>query len=178
MNVLLLDIETTGLDPEQHQILQIYAGLFDPFISSEIIRETNFVIHHSNLNLTWNAYILNSILIKKSFNEGLSKEAVIGLLGGFLNNLPKPFILAGKNVAGFDRPFVEKFLGQKIDAHYRTLDPSILYMNADDIAPPGLEECLVRANIPYDSEKFHDAKYDSECIAKLLYKHFHPTKEF
>lgn len=177
MNVLTVDIETTGLDPKENQILEVYMGLFDPFKSDKIVSFFYCLINHSMMRINKFSFETNQQLMKDSFNGvGSSQDAAILGIKTFISTLPKPLVLAGKNVAGFDRPFLENFLGNKIDAHYRAMDPAILYTTMDDLVLPSLEECMRRAGLDFDYDKQHTARYDAECVARLLHHNLQKEK--
>jgi hypothetical protein len=62
-------------------------------------------------------------------------------------------VVAGKNVAGFDIPFLSTLYGFSDNFNdffkfaHRTIDPSMFYIKSTDSKPPSLDECLQRAGI-------------------------------
>ena len=90
-----------------------------------------------------------------------------------LNHVEKePVVIAGKQVARFDLPFLESKVFGK-DFFYtssifskRTIDPSILYADWNDTVLPSTELCNVKAGFEPDIQ--HDALGDAINIIKLL----------
>ena len=82
--------------------------------------------------------------------------------------------LAGKNVAAFDlqwlKPYVPK--NQKFGNlfRHRTIDPANMYAKSEDEEMPGLLKCLERAKL--DPSDYHTALGDSWDVIKLIRKHW------
>lgn len=73
--------------------------------------------------------------------------------------------IAGKNVAGFDIPFLPQDLRGML--RHKALDPATLYVDwTKDNQAPGLEECKKRAGI--DTPVAHDAREDAMDVIRLL----------
>ena len=95
------------------------------------------------------------------------------------NELPEneKLLFAGKNFAGFDRNWFEKFEWDDVSAqgkwkiHHRVLDPAMLYMRPHDKVPPSLPTCIERAGLP-KSDLLHTAYYDAFIVAVLIRNHF------
>ena len=58
-----------------------------------------------------------------------------------------PVTVAGKNAASFDIPFLKEQYGRDygLKFRHRVLDPTSMYVQPDDDAPPSLNTCLKRA---------------------------------
>lgn len=175
MNLVVLDIETTGLDPTMDQILEIYTYQLD-------ITEKQF----NPKNVFWEmvkwerlcgqAYALkmNMELIERSQKVGSWVHDVKKKLDDWFFNIPQPITLVGKNIAGFDKPFIEISLGTKLPVDYRSIDPTIFHAFPDDERLPNLKLCAERAG--YDLNKAHTAEADAKCVGWLLWKHFQNGK--
>ena len=55
-----------------------------------------------------------------------------------------PVTVAGKNAASFDIPFLKEQYGRDygLKFRHRVLDPTSMYVQPDDDAPPSLNTCL------------------------------------
>lgn len=77
----------------------------------------------------------------------------------------KRITIAGKNVAGFDIPFMPKEIRSMFK--HKALDPATLFIDwATDKDAPGLEECKKRAGIM--TPVAHDAREDAMDVIRLL----------
>jgi hypothetical protein len=81
-------------------------------------------------------------------------------------------VVAGKNVAGFDIPFLKQIKGLFPKFHHRVIDPGMMYFNpCIDEIPPDLKECKKRANLP--EVVSHEALDDAWDVIQLLRNKFH-----
>lgn len=187
-----IDIETTGLDPKVHDIVEFGAVIdnlkkplpIDKLPTYHAIfkkRNDNYIATPYYMSLhkrIWDA------LVK---NEGNIIE-ITSLMYGFSNFLSRngvPFddykqrytvAVAGKNFVNFDLPFLQ----EKIPAgnawagvHFqrRVIDPAILYFDPQiDKELPNMKLCLERAGIK--EEVNHGAVSDALQVVKLIRKHF------
>jgi hypothetical protein len=83
---------------------------------------------------------------------------------------PNMIIAAGKNFAGFDRPFLD-IVSQgpravKLKFAHRCLDPGTLYTLPTDEKPPSLQDCLDRAGIKQTVQ--HEAMDDARAVCRVL----------
>jgi oligoribonuclease len=91
-------------------------------------------------------------------------------------NEHEKFVLrvAGKNVAGFDIPFIKNTIPEWYNTFSfssRVLDPAILFFDPyNDQDLPNLSECKSRAGV--DSYVSHDALDDAIDVINLLRTHF------
>ncbi len=197
MKVLYVDLETTGLDPETCQILQI--GLLwdhNSTIPVDQLPQLEFLVRHDSYRGDPYALWLNAALLKRLSvkGAGVATINVSNMLSDFLNGCgidPKDKILiGGKNVSGFDLPFLSKlpffkgwsFPENFFDPHgpyyrfaHRTVDPAMMYARDTDDMPPNLDECLKRAGIP--KQTGHTALDDCRLTCELVRKGFEIQKE-
>lgn len=88
----------------------------------------------------------------------------------FFTEGPK-LIVAGKNVMGFDLPFLKELGGIFPKFAHRTLDPGPLFTRfTEDEVPPDLKECKKRAGLP--ELVTHDALDDAWDVITLLRTHY------
>jgi len=178
----VIDIETTGLDPDICNILQFSAIYEDPSkqLSFEEIPKFNRYLKHDEYQGQEYALWLNSeILLKLSkYKNGWSDEekkkseivtSYTQLFDDFRwwvrdvlnkhNDKQIHINCAGKNFASFDLQFIKMGLRQTDENNYqirfrhKILDPAILYVNDEDETLPGLEICLERAGIKREIQK-------------------------
>lgn len=221
MKYLSLDIETTGLSPENDQILSIGVIVEDtkkklPFeeipkfhvaIVRERIEGDLFAINLnrdllSNINawkqyneedrkdlenrtgmkfvredevstLLFNFLFINGVLDESLYNPTIHKN--IQIIDG--HNIPMVGLrtpvsylnVAGKNVATFDKLFVEKLprWKQYFKIRQRIIDPTVLFTNwNEDEQLPNLTTCKERAGT--GGEVTHDAIDDAWDVIQLL----------
>ena len=197
MKFLSIDIETTGLDPQNNQILEFGAIAIDTsYPTDPYIAEFRAVFIHQELTgnpiaLTMNAELINEIntvLKTKDFNYDLRQDTLSGIyvrnaeefqsyfdewLGsiGFTERLT----LAGKNLASFDLKFLEA-AGIKIKYRHRMIDPAILYVDWEkDETLPDLQQCLDRAG--FVKGVSHTSIDDAMDVAELVLKKINNVKD-
>ncbi len=85
-------------------------------------------------------------------------------------------VVAGKNVAGFDLPFLNANglmemapNGDQFRVHRRTLDPALGLMLPTDDHPPDLATCLERADLP-PVDGAHTAVADALAVDSLIWR--------
>ena len=180
MRYVSIDIETTGLDPDRHQVLEVGA-VYDNGSALDDLPVFRCLIQHDTIVGDISALIMNAELLAEINTYRLDK-AYSRWIGGTHSWICKPTrfrhlfkewldelkvvkpVLAGKNVARFDLPFLER-LGF-VPHHRRILDPAVLYIKSTDIVPPNLATCLERAGLP--NEVTHRAVDDAMQVVRLL----------
>lgn len=195
MNPLIsIDIETTGLDSREDQILEIGAVIdFDGKMPVENVPAFRCFVKHDRI--MGDAYALqlnNGILRQLAGVDELTtvvlepQEAVEGLYRFMRLNMPegvKKFTPAGKNFAGFDRQFLTN-LHPLFKSHvlpllgHRTFDPGNLFWipEIDGYDLPSLETCLERAGM--QPTGLHTAVGDAIDVMKLVrYKLTHTARK-
>lgn len=189
-----IDIETTGLYPGTHQILEFGAIIEDMVTPIENLPTFHKYVLSKSYNCQPTAIIMN-IEIMKKINQYdwmlpeddpqqpfpfVREDLLVGTFLKWLKSYgiieneesPNAFNIGGKNVIGFDLPFIRKLpYGTKIRTKHRSVDPAILYFDPTrDADLPDLQTCLDRAGI----EKIvtHTAIEDSIDVIKLVRKFY------
>ena len=190
MKYVSLDIETTGLNPETCDVLEIGALFEDtdnPLPRNELPTFHCYIWRENYRGepfaLAMNAHIFKKILDlkKKETTEYLiannpqyllRPEEVASVFGAFLsqNFSPLRAVVAGKNVAGFDLPFLSECIPsweQMVKFNHRVIDPGMMYFNpVTDYVPPDLKECKKRAGLP--ELVTHEALDDAWDVIQLV----------
>jgi oligoribonuclease len=190
------DIETTGLDPDIHDIIEFGAVLEDTSVLLPINELPSFRATLKTDNYTGSAFALSmhSKIFKKiaaydstlvyPWNDCIIHPADLGShflfwlkqLGVIKEGDSKAIItVAGKNFGSFDLQFLKKLpeFTKKINIRHRILDPSILFINyQEDEVIPALGECKKRANVikPIFENTIveHTTVEDSKDVIQLL----------
>ena len=183
-----IDIETTGVDPKIHDIVEFGAVIDDLANPQPLDKLPRFHALFKKDNYFGNAFCMSMhkrIWDAINNNEGnvIEIEDLMYWFSNFLvrynvpfNEKEQKFVVnpAGKNFAGFDWQFLkEKIPADKwvdVSFKHRAIDPGILYMTPEDTEVPGLEECLKRAGIP--QVVTHDAVGDALQVVSLIRRHF------
>lgn len=201
--LLCLDIETTGLDPENHQVLEIAAIVVNDELPKVLppLGDLKFPVFHclvKHKEIRGDAYALqlNAGILQEL--AGLTKTGICTLppwgIDGAVEHLAdflrkhlvddqRKYTVAGKNVAGFDIPFLmrmdaaqaaENFaLGMRWNiAQYfshRTLDIGNLFWVPEDdgFAVPNFEKCMIRGGI--SPTGLHRALGDAYDVLRLVH---------
>jgi len=171
MKYVSIDLETTGLSPRQHQILEFGAVIED---TENVLPIEELPSFHSYIKwdtiigdpyaLAMNWRILD-VIAKPQMWEELGVRVLnpedLGLV--FWDFIDKHFnsdndqevfrgkiTVAGKNFGNFDNQFLENLPNffRHVRFEHRFLDPGSMYFNPKiDSKPPGLETCLERIGI-------------------------------
>jgi oligoribonuclease len=195
MKYVSIDIETTGLDPENCQIIQIGAVIEDTINERPISELPKFqcLVEHAQISgspfaLKMNSGILEKLGeleradreersdIRKKYNI-LSPTLVAKSFKMWLSSngfesaadLPISITAAGKNFASFDKLFLQRLPGwsSAISIKQRVIDPAILFMDwQTDSTLPNLKQCMERAGI--DGEVTHDALQDAIDVIRVV----------
>ena len=165
MKYISIDTETTGLDPENCQILSFGA----------IIEDTNNRLPFDKVPKFYKVMKLRQI-IGEPYALNLNKDLIEEIKEGKSENLisPDDFVdefkdflednwlysyetgekngkikVAGKNFSNFDKLFIERLpRAHTIEFHQRVLDPASLYVDfKNDEWLPNLDTCLERAGV-------------------------------
>ena len=183
MKYLSIDIETTGLDPEKCDILEVAAIIEDTekklpreecptfhcYIDREYYNcdpftcEMNFKIFKE----------INKLKGGEGEEENLIQEENFGdMFEDFIfSNLDdtKGFTLAGANLEGFDMKFLYKKLSEETISRFnrRAIEPAHFFVDwKTDEKLPSLQECKVRAGIAGDVA--HNALDDAWDVIQVL----------
>lgn len=183
MKYVSLDIETTGLDAQLDQILEVGAIIEDT--NNPKAREDcpQFHVYVDNERLSGNTFALsmNANILKKILELKKAKDTVNlvntgGVISGLVSFLKQNGIekatFAGKNFAAFDLQFLKKMYGYSdLKLHHRFLDPTVFFtdFNTDEILPD-LTLCKTRAGIK--GTVTHEALDDAWDVIELLRKKY------
>lgn len=178
MRYLSIDIETTGLNEEKHQILE-FAAVLAETTNDTLVEDLPFFhtrIFWSELIGDPIALAMNANLIKEMPKKREPGYLFISELGQeFLNWLSKyikeddKISIGGKNFGSFDRRFLNKVVMWNWKKfHHRYLDPAICFYNQKDAVLPDISTCIERAGIDWDKNKLHNALEDARLVIQLL----------
>ena len=197
MEYISIDIETTGLDRENDQVLEIGAIIEDTYnpLPFDKIPKFHAIIEHDRYEGGAYAINMNQRIFKilaeqprteHELNQYVTKHNIVqadGVVIDFyywctqhLQNKPKDTqtpvkcVVAGKNYIDFDKPFLHRLpeWNKYFAFHRRALDPGTLFTDfIMDKNPPSLEQCLERAGIE-DTVVTHDAIKDSWQVIQVL----------
>lgn len=195
MRYLSIDIETTGLTPENCDILQFAAVIDDlkhpkpldelPKFEAIILKRDGYQGHPYALSMHSNIFKKIDMAIKKNFEicpitgvrfleicELPQALEVFLLSNGFEQSHGRIYVnVAGKNIGQFDLPFLNAKIKDwgSIKFLSRVIDPAILYFDIQkDISLPDMKSCLERAGLA--EEVPHTALEDALIVVKLLRK--------
>jgi DNA polymerase III epsilon subunit-like protein len=124
-----LDIETTGIDPNFHQIIEVAAVLETGartqfFVANDELRFSGPYVIQMHKDL-WPEYDqaakVEPALIWDKIKEDLYLEDTIR------------YTIAGKNVGTFDVPFIDHYSDRAFQISHRTLDVGSLYATKNGI---------------------------------------------
>lgn len=180
MKILYVDLETTGLNPLTCDILQI--GLFVDDMDLDIGCGFQFEILVKRDSYKGEPYALgmHGELFKRVAAEGIAPLEVRENIAKWLRicgfKEGDLITVGGKNVAGFDIPFLQAFYPYagafapfKISA--RVVDPGMLYFNPrTDRAVPSMSTCCERAGL--SAHVAHTALADAMQCAALVRAYF------
>lgn len=177
MRYISLDLETTCLTPSPEHILQVSMIVEDTkekHIPVESLPNLTFFIKHDEIKgsayaLSMNGWILDFISGRANncpypiYSLEEATEEMNEFIGMNFGN--RKAIAAGKNVAGFDLPFLPKEVRSKFI--HRVIDPGSMFIDfSKDLTPPDYKECMARAGVSGDVS--HDAYEDAKDIIKIL----------
>ena len=176
MQILAIDIETTGMNPDTNQIIEVGLVFFNTFTKER--NAVSWMIAHETYVGDAFALAMNQRIFNELKNPTESKEFIISYkflaeyIEIFLKDVPLPVVLAGKNVAGFDLQFFSRIPGFKSGwFHHRVLDIGSLYLypGIDDVLP-SLEECKKRAGL--STNVSHKALDDANDVIDLIIAYY------
>jgi DNA polymerase III epsilon subunit-like protein len=182
-----LDLETTGLDPDTCDLLEIGAVIEDtdkPEVPLADLPQFHRYFLPPREGKTYRgqpiAFAMHSKILEYIGKAGGAAEDVISVnqvavqLSDFLKDNGFVFKhgritvnVAGKNVS-WDVDFLRKNsnVSRHVNFRSRVLDPAILYWQPEDDKLPGLSECKRRAGLP--EEVAHTAIEDALDVIQLL----------
>lgn len=184
MRYLSIDLETTGLDSDKCQILEI-AAILDDGMSSigllpvfhRLVYPISGLVKGQLFALHMNADIIKEI--HKAWNDAkpdvgtiVSAEQLPYVLGSWISKNwgDSKVVAAGKNLANFDMHFLRKYeVLDRVNFHHRIIDPGMYYHLKHDTVPPDTKTCLERAGLSPSVK--HRAYDDAMDVIRLIRKH-------
>lgn len=189
MRFVSVDIETTGLNPEKHEVIEVGAVVVDTMNDNLdnaarmrfLIPAEDYLVNAYCAKLHYDLWQELSVIKNPDqyvsngnyrnyrgqcpgykFGEVFSKwctENGIGIAG--------PIAAGGKNFSSFDKVFLEKLpnFTKEVRFMHRAFDPAPLFTLATDATLPNLDTCLKRAGIPKQTD--HTALADALCVGEL-----------
>jgi len=175
-----IDIETTGLNPENCQVLEIGAVIDDGITPIEDCPTFQCYVDHGLILGEPYAVSMHPTILRRiaTHEEGYMYlqpwEVAIRfhdfLKGNDLDPENEKVFVAGKNYAGFDARFLRKLTNwdKHVRVHHRILDPAAMYWQpeVDGVELPDTKTCMERAGIA--SEVAHMAIEDARMVALLI----------
>lgn len=190
MKYVSIDIETTGLDPEKHQIIEFAAVVADTETIGPVEDRhyCRLLIRHPKMDeLTVGPYCaaLHHNLWKEHIADLKNDPVSTGYLSHNLTgsiwvhhlatefrrwltrqNVEQTINPAGKNFSGFDRQFLNRIPNaRELKFWHRTFDPASFFLNIEDKELPDMDLCLKRAGI--DAQTDHTALADARYVVRL-----------
>ncbi len=178
MPYVSIDIETTGLDPESCQILEIGA-VWDDWTRAinDLPTFHCYVVHERIIGdpvaLAMNADILRKLANPKTVDDNFLTPSLVGSdMAAWLQTLgwdgQTALTPAGKNFASFDRQFLKRLprFEQVVKLCHRTLDPAMFFWQRDDEKLPDSKTCYERAGM--DPKVAHTALEDALAVVRLV----------
>jgi oligoribonuclease len=191
MRYVSIDLETTGLRPDRHQIIEFGAVIENTHkqIALQDLPRFKRIVKHAEY--TGQAFALN--LNARIFQELVTPTGAATICGAQeLAQQFKDFLLnngfeagekgyihiqaAGKNFASFDLLFLHQLPNWQdhIRISHKILDPVMYYIQYEtDESLPSLEECKRRAGFE-DPTVSHDALADAQDVVRLLRHQYQP----
>lgn len=175
MNILYLDLETTGLDWNNDQVLEIGMVWGN--------KHFHCYVDHPRITgnptaLAMNAAIIARIAKKEPGYRYFQPQYLAEEIVEFFrrNDLPDHINAGGKNIACFDYNFLAALPGIArngggvviggYELRARTVDPAVFYALPEDTSLPNLDTCLRRAGI--DKTTNHTAIDDCLLVKALV----------
>jgi DNA polymerase III epsilon subunit-like protein len=191
MKYISIDIETTGLNPKEDQVIEFAAVLEDtlrPDVPVEDLPTFHRLVRHDRLSGTPRVLTMHADLIRELADPAREDDVCRHfqlayqfhhwchdvMEGVALNDHGAIAItVAGKNFAAFDQRFLERLPGweARIEIRRRQIDPAVLYLDPlQDEALPDTATCLRRAEL--DPTTSHRAVDDARNVIRLIRHYF------
>jgi hypothetical protein len=181
-----IDIETTGVDYEYCQILEFGAVIDDWVTPLDKLPRFHAYLIHDRIQGEPFALAMNAEILRRLANRDkpecaqytfVEPKHLAGMFSfwaaswkvGSSGQGGKSIIPAGKNFAGFDRPFLKRLpeWSERVNILHRCIDPAMIYWNpATDTEPPSTQECYNRAVV--QKIVAHNAVDDAIGIIQLI----------
>lgn len=172
-----LDIETTGLNPAKHQIIELACVVETDWVTPvEKLPHLHLFVEHEEIRGETTALAMNDRILAelaKPWDERCAEtvwaSGVLNAIRAFLKRHAGdgPWTLAGKNVGTFDMRFLEQLPGWNRDTfRRRVIDPGSMWMVPADAVLPDTAECLKRAGVI--NTRPHHAIADAEAVIEMV----------
>jgi len=176
-----IDIETTGLDPETCQVLEVGAVFEDWKSPIDTLPKFRQILKYTELRGNPFALALNANLLRQIANpqpEHCQPHELGQRLANWVRACgldPMDLTVAGKNFASFDMQFLIKVphFNESVKFKHRVLDPAILYLQFDDEKLPDSKTCYQRAGL---NKVAHTAVEDARAVIRLFRTRIHLLK--
>ena len=185
MRYASIDIETTGIDPSRHQILEIGCVVEAADWSTPIKELPTFraLVNPGEIRGEARALKMNADLITELVAGGdrcLDIHQAVVSLSDFLRSVfgaDATITIAGKNFGSFDFQFLRAVAGwSRVHHKHRFIDVGTLWWNPlKDTHLPSLPECVRRARIP--ERAAHKAVDDCLTVIELVRARLLPISE-
>lgn len=182
MKYVSIDIETTGLNPETCQVLELGAVIENSKLPIDLLPRFHCYILHPHTKgepyaLAMNQKILYRIATREAGYNYLTTAEVGPAFAKWLTDNdvdPQHVLAAGKNFAGFDLQFLKKLntdffqtpFSDHVHFKHRVIDPGSMFLIPGDQEPPNTKLCMERAGI--GGEVAHTALEDAEVVVELV----------
>lgn len=171
MKYVSIDIETTGLDPDSCQVLEIGAVCddTDKLLTeapqwSTLVMPRNMFVAGELIGIVMNAELLKELMHAQKVGLGYETtlSAIPALTTFIQQHCTGKITIAGKNFANFDLQFLSRMPGWAGIKHsHRFLDPGSMFVNSRDNVMPDTAECLRRIGAaPLVKHRALDDAYD------------------
>lgn len=192
MKYFSIDIETTGLDPEKHQILSISIVFEDTnnILPVDKLPKLNIYFKHDEIHGQPIALKMNRDLMDfiessgrytedKEFNcenyflDGMEHDKARELFRDFVKKCVGEKVytinVAGKNLLAFDIPFLNSInFFDLVKYHRRVLDPATLCVDwKEDQVLPNLNTCLERKGLEFLGNP-HESVWDAINVIRIF----------
>lgn len=168
--MIFVDVETTGLDPEIHQLLELCLispsamlhlhvkhdhYTFDP----EVIRIFGTRIPENGVSLQYAGEYIRRFFLRET-----------------ANNQGNPVAVCGKNIAKLDLPFLmTAYPGLYDQVHHAAIDIGNLYMVPTDVKAPSMGKVMSRCSKLSLTHKNDHTAIGDALLTQELYDHWFKT---
>jgi DNA polymerase-3 subunit epsilon len=169
MRLIGFDIETTGLEPADHRIIEIYGALWSWTGSGEPKKIDDRL---------WRIQPGRNIPIESQRIHGISAADLEGcplfasLAPGIHEFMSDCDLWVGHNAKSFDVPFLNhEFVRAGLTKLDRPLVDTMLEARwaTPNGKVPNLGELCFACDVPYDTSRAHKADYDVDCTMQCLF---------
>jgi len=185
MKYISIDIETTGLDPNTCQVVEIGAVIDDmktPLTQLPIYRYRvkRAIYSGQPYALAMHSHLFTDLAeLDYGYHDGSndivsSEKCFGGCFAAWLDEhkIETPYTVAGKNFAIFDARFLSRMyrVNELTPWHHCILDPGSMYARVGDDIVPNMKVCIERAGIDISNipGKPHTAIHDALVVCALI----------